>query len=205
MDCPHSRLDLQDPRYAAGSDLGHPSHDLLGQPGHGLGVEGVSETLDRTDEGLLPGTLAEGLPHLESYARVHHLMADVVAELAPGVDACDVLAALFPGGSVTGAPKLAAMRWIAELEREARGFFCGSLGFADTRGRAAFNILIRTLLWRPRPERGAAAGELSFRVGGGITWSSDAAAEERETLDKAAGAIDALSGSGLVASRGAAG
>jgi len=150
--------------------------------------------LERNDLGRIcvpGGVRVEGCPTLRSYARVHHLMADVVGEVRPGVAALDVLAALFPGGSVTGAPKLASMELIARLEREGRGFFCGSLGFVDTRGRSAFNILIRTLLWRAAP----GGGEVSFRVGGGITWSSEAAAEDRETLDKAAGLLDALGGS----------
>lgn len=147
--------------------------------------------LERNDLGRIArpgGVRVEGFPTLRSYARVHHLMADVLGEVRPGVGALDVLDALFPGGSVTGAPKLASMDLIAELEGEGRGFFCGSLGFVDTRGRSAFNILIRTLLWRPGP----AGGEVSFRVGGGITWSSDPAAEDLETLDKAAGLLDAL-------------
>lgn len=152
--------------------------------------------LERNDLGRVARSGAvwvEGFPTLESYARVHHTTADVVAEVRPGLDACDLLAALFPGGSVTGAPKLSAMDVIAELEREGRGFFCGSLGFVDTRGHAAFNILIRTLLWRPRTaSHTSSVGEFSFRVGGGITWSSDPDAEDRETLDKAAGLIDAL-------------
>lgn len=150
--------------------------------------------LERNDLGRIAragGVWVEDFPHVASLARVHHTMADVVADIRPGLDACDVLAALFPGGSVTGAPKLSAMDVIADLEGEGRGFFCGSLGFVDTRGQAAFNILIRTLLWRPR--HGASGrGEVSFRVGGGITWSSLARAEERETLDKAAGLIAAL-------------
>jgi len=150
--------------------------------------------LERNDLGRVArpgGVRVEGLPTLASYARVHHLLADVVARPAPGVDAVDLLAALFPGGSVTGAPKLAAMRLVAELEGEGRGFFCGTLGALDTRGRCRFNLLIRSLLWRPRADD-PAGGEVSFRVGGGITWSSDARAEERETLDKAAGLLAAL-------------
>jgi para-aminobenzoate synthetase component I len=146
--------------------------------------------LERNDFGRIarPGGVAvEAWPRLESYARVHHLMADVVAQPREGVDAFDMLAAVFPGGSITGAPKLRAMEAIAELEGEGRGFFTGSLGFVDTRGRCSFNILIRTLLWRPE-----LGGELSFRVGGGITWSSDPAAEERETLDKASALVETL-------------
>ena len=143
--------------------------------------------LERNDLGRVarPGSVrVNGYPTLQSFARVHHLVADVEAELRPGLDAWDALAALFPGGSITGAPKLRSMEVIAELEREGRGFFCGSLGLVDTGGRALWNILIRTLLWRP--------GEVVFRVGGGITWSSDAAAEDEETLAKARGLAAAL-------------
>jgi len=132
-------------------------------------------------------------PRLETYASVHHLVAEVVAHPRPGADAVDLLAALFPGGSITGAPKLAAMDAIAELEGEGRGFFTGSLGFADLRGRACFNILIRTLFWRP--------GEVSFHVGGGITWSSDPRAEDEETLAKAASLAAALEVDGEVGAR----
>jgi len=146
--------------------------------------------LERNDLGRCAqagGVSVEGWPSLQSYARVHHLMADVVARLRPELDAFDVLAALFPGGSISGAPKLAAMRRIAELEGHGRGFFTGALGFVDLRGQAAFNLLIRTFLWRE-----AQGGELSFQVGGGITWSSDPRAEEAETLAKAAGMFAAL-------------
>ena len=157
--------------------------------------------LERNDLGRTaePGSVrVEGFPTLSSYASVHHLMADVVARPEPGRDAVDVLAAMFPGGSITGAPKARAMELIAELEGEGRGFFSGSLGFLDTRGEACFNILIRTLLWRPRPAssvRGEGAevlGEVSFRVGGGVTWASDPDAEDQETLDKAASLAAAL-------------
>ena len=162
--------------------------------------------LERNDLGRVArpgGVWVEGFPHLESYARVHHLMADVVAEVSSGVDACAVLAALFPGGSITGAPKLRAMEVIAELEGEGRGFYCGSMGFVDLRGRAAFNILIRTLQWRSGGVSSPWTGELGFRVGGGITWQSSPAAEDAETLAKAAGLLDALAGTGVVAPTGA--
>jgi para-aminobenzoate synthetase component 1 len=148
--------------------------------------------LERNDLGAcaLPGGVTvEAFPRLETYATVHHLVADIAARVRPGVDAWELLGRLFPGGSITGAPKLAAMAAIAELEREGRGFFTGSLGFVDLRGRTAWNILIRTLVWRPL--RGG-DGEVSFHVGGGITWSSDPAAEESETLHKGAGLLRAL-------------
>ncbi len=159
--------------------------------------------LERNDLGRIAGpggVRVEGYPSLESYARVHHLMADVVARPAPGVGALEALGALFPGGSVTGAPKLAAMDVIAELEGEGRGYFCGALGYLDGRGRAAFNLLIRTMEWRPLgtpaegPEGAPFDGQVSFRVGGGITWSSDPAAEDLETLAKARGLLEALGG-----------
>jgi len=161
--------------------------------------------LERNDLGRVarPGSVrVEGLPTCESYARVHHLVADVSARIRPELDAFDVLAALFPGGSITGAPKLRSMEVIAELEGEGRGFFTGSLGFVDTRGRALFNILIRTVLWRPRPEGSSGpegdsrAGEVSLRVGGGITWRSRAEAEDQETLDKAAALASVLDPTG---------
>jgi para-aminobenzoate synthetase component 1 len=142
------------------------------------------------------GVRVDGFPSLETYASVHHLVADVSAELARGLDAGDALAALFPGGSITGAPKLASMRTIADLEGEGRGFFTGSLGFLDLRGHGSWNILIRTLVWRPAGGGEGEAGEVSFHAGGGITWSSEAGAEELETRLKGAALAAALAGPG---------
>ena len=155
--------------------------------------------LERNDLGRVArtGTVrVEGFPTLRSYAGVHHLTADVRCELDPGRDALDALCSLFPGGSITGAPKLRAMEVIAELEGEGRGFFCGSLGFLDRRGNALFNILIRTLVWRAEPERGSEAGRVRYHVGGGITWGSDPDAEDAETLVKGAKLAETL-GPGL--------
>jgi anthranilate/para-aminobenzoate synthase component I len=153
--------------------------------------------LERNDLGRVAETGSVAVPrfaHLESYASVHHLSADVVARPRAGIDAVDLLAALFPGGSITGAPKLASIEVIAGLEREGRGFFSGSFGFLSLDGRACFDILIRTLVWKPLGETraGAPRGQVSFHVGGGITWSSDPAAEERETQHKAAALARAL-------------
>lgn len=151
--------------------------------------------LERNDLGrvAVPGSVrAEGFPTLTSYASVHHLSADVSARVRPGLDAGDVLGACFPGGSITGAPKLASMEAIAALEGEGRGFFTGSLGLWDLAGRATFNILIRTLCFTPGAVAGS--GRVRYHVGGGITFGSDPAAEERETMIKGERLARALEG-----------
>jgi len=148
--------------------------------------------LVRNDLGRVAATGGVEVPELaglESFAHVHHLVATVRARVRRGCDAFDLLAALFPGGSITGAPKVASMRAIAALEGEGRGPFTGSLGWIGFDGAARFNILIRTLLTRPRAD---GRHDVSFRVGGGITHRSDPAAEDDETLAKAAGLLAAL-------------
>ncbi len=145
--------------------------------------------LERNDLGRVArtGSVRVGeFPALRSYANVHHLTADVSCELAAGKDGIDALEALFPGGSITGAPKLRSMEAIASLEGEGRGFFTGALGFVSYGGDLCFNILIRSLVWRAEPERGALAGRVRYHVGGGITWGSEAASEDEETLAKGA-------------------
>jgi len=151
--------------------------------------------LERNDLGRVAragGVSVHGFPTLETYRGVHHLVAEVRAELASGRTGLDALLALFPGGSITGAPKLRSMELIAELEGQGRGFFSGALGFLDRRGDARFSILIRTLVWRARAGSGSRAGEVRLHVGGGITWGSRAEDEERETLAKAATLVAAL-------------
>ncbi|MEM9825326.1 MAG: anthranilate synthase component I family protein [Planctomycetota bacterium] len=128
------------------------------------------------------------LCRVEKYAHVQHLVSVVRGRLRPECDCVDLLAACFPGGSITGAPKIEAMRIIAELERSTRGPYCGSLGYISDSGSADFNILIRTMTYRD--------GQLRIPVGGGITARSDAAAEERETWIKARGMMDAVAGGG---------
>ena len=156
--------------------------------------------LERNDLGRVAeagGVEARGFPTLESYASVHHLVADVRASVRPDATAIDVVGALFPGGSITGAPKLRSMEAIAALEVEGRGFFTGSLGFVDARGRASFNILIRTLVHRETDD----GREVSFHVGGGITWRSDPALEDAETRHKADGMLRALAPHAIVRAR----
>ncbi|MEX1024228.1 MAG: anthranilate synthase component I family protein [Planctomycetota bacterium] len=151
--------------------------------------------LGRNDLGRLarPGAVRVGeFPQLESYVSVHHLAADVSATLAAGYDGLDALEALFPGGSVTGAPKARTMELLAEFEGEGRGFSYGAFGFHGLDGRARWNLLIRSPLWRACDAAAEFDGELGWRVGGGITWSSDAWEEEAESLDKGAPLIAAL-------------
>jgi para-aminobenzoate synthetase component 1 len=123
---------------------------------------------------------------VETYRYVHHLVSEVRGRLRPGQSAFDGLRAAFPGGSVTGAPKVRAMEIIAELEPTARGPYCGGVGFIGFNGTMDTNILIRTFT--------ASRGWLQFPVGGGIVADSEPQAEYEETLHKAAGLLRALEG-----------
>ncbi len=132
-----------------------------------------------------PGTVrVPELLALEQHPTVHHLVSTVVGELESGRDAVDLLRATFPGGSITGAPKVRAMEIIAELEPTRRGIYCGSLGYLGAGGTMDTSIAIRTAVVRD--------GEVYFQAGGGIVADSDPEAEYRETLDKARGIIRAL-------------
>jgi para-aminobenzoate synthetase component I len=132
-----------------------------------------------------PGTVrVQELFALEHFATVHHLVSTVVGQLRAGTDALDLLRAAFPGGSITGAPKLRAMEIIAELEPSARGVYCGAIGYLGLSGALDTSIPIRTAVVRD--------GRVYLSAGGGIVADSDAEQEYRETLDKARGMIDAL-------------
>lgn len=124
------------------------------------------------------------LCELETYAHVQHLVSAVAGELAPRLGALDLVQAAFPGGSITGAPKVRAMEIIAELEPTARGPYCGSLGYLGFDGSLDLSILIRTLT--------ASGGWLQFPVGGGIVAQSNPDREYEETWHKAAGMLAAL-------------
>jgi len=121
---------------------------------------------------------------VESYRHVHHLISVVQGRLRPECSAIDLLRASFPGGSVTGAPKVRAMEIIAELEPTARGPYCGALGFLGFNGTMDTNILIRTFT--------LAGGWTQFPVGGGLVADSDPVSEYEETLHKAEGLLRSL-------------
>lgn len=123
---------------------------------------------------------------VESFASVHHLVSTIHGKLRTDKTAIDLLRACFPGGSITGAPKVRAMEIIEEIEPSRRAAYCGSIGYIGFDGSMDTNILIRTLTYEPT--------RITFKVGGGITAESDPAAEYQETLDKAKGIFESFEG-----------
>lgn len=145
--------------------------------------------LERNDLGriAIPGTVeVNELMALESYAHVHHIVSNVRAKRRPEVGAADVIRAVFPGGTITGCPKVRCMEIIAELEQASRSAYTGSLGYINCDGSGDLNILIRTIM---RDGDG-----ISFRAGAGIVADSDPQREVDETRAKARGMLLALSG-----------
>ncbi|MGO3004145.1 MAG: aminodeoxychorismate synthase component I [Halomonas sp.] len=133
----------------------------------------------------LPGSIrVPQLCHLESYPNVHHLVSVVQGTLAEDCNPLTLLKAAFPGGSITGAPKIRAMQIIDELEPCKRSVYCGSLGYVDVRGSMDTSIAIRTMV--------AEAGKLHVWGGGGLVADSQAGEEYTETLDKIRHLIEAL-------------
>jgi para-aminobenzoate synthetase component 1 len=132
-----------------------------------------------------PGTVrVPRLCRLERTATVQHLVSTVTGQLAGDRDAFHLLAAAFPGGSITGAPKIRAMEMLETLEPVRRGPYTGALGWIGADGAMTTSILIRTLV--------ADGSRLTLHVGGGITWRSDPAAEWLETVAKARGPLGAI-------------
>ncbi len=125
---------------------------------------------------------------LEAYPTVFHLVATVTGELAPDRSAADLLKAAFPGGSITGAPKVRAMEIIEELEPTARGVYTGALGWIDLAGDLDLNIVIRTMLYD--------AGRVTYQAGGGIVADSDPEAEYHESMTKGRALSEVLAGAG---------
>jgi para-aminobenzoate synthetase component 1 len=174
-----------------------PEHDAA------LGMDLVESAKDRAENLMIvdllrndlsrvcrPGTVhVPELFALERYPTVHHLVSTVVGELPPGTDTTALLAATFPGGSITGAPKIRAMEIIAELEPSRRGVYCGSIGYLSVTGALDTSIVIRTFLAVSGPD---GAPRVYFSVGGGIVADSDPEDEYRETLHKARALIAAL-------------
>jgi len=144
--------------------------------------------LERNDLGrvCVPGTIeVDELMVIESYAHVHHIVSNVCGHLQPGATPVDTIKAVFPGGTITGCPKVRCMEIIAELEEVGRGFYTGSMGYLGLDGSMDFNILIRSMLLEDC--------KITFRTGAGIVADSEPGYELQETLDKALGMLLALS------------
>lgn len=143
--------------------------------------------LERNDLGRIcqPGSVqVNELMTIESYTHVHHIVSNVVGRLRAQVSAKQVIDAVFPGGTITGCPKVRCMEIIAELEQQPRGVYTGSLGYVSLDGQMDTNILIRSFHWQP--------GQLTFNAGAGIVYDSQADFELEETRHKAKGLLRAL-------------
>jgi anthranilate synthase component 1 len=143
--------------------------------------------LERNDLGRVckPGTVeVDELMVIESYAHVHHIVSNIKGELCPDASPVDAIMAVFPGGTITGCPKVRCMEIIAELELEGRGFYTGSMGYLGLNGDMDLNILIRSMCLNGQ--------HISFRTGAGIVADSDPDLELLETHDKARGLLLAL-------------
>jgi para-aminobenzoate synthetase component 1 len=163
-----------------------------------LGAALVASTKDRAENVMIVDLLRNDLGRvcatgsvrvpqlfeLESFPGVHHLVSTVTGRLATGRHALDLLRASFPGGSITGAPKIRAMEIIEELEPHRRGVYCGAIGYIGFDGAMDTNIAIRTLVYSD--------GRVRCWAGGGLVIDSEAAAEYQETFDKAAGMLRLL-------------
>jgi anthranilate/para-aminobenzoate synthase component I len=121
---------------------------------------------------------------VERYSHVRHIVSNVSARLAPGCDVFDALLSMFPGGTITGVPKIRCMEILDALEPVPRGFYTGSLFYATPSGRLDANILIRSAV--------VEGGLVTFHAGGGIVADSDPGFEYAETLHKAEGMRVAL-------------
>lgn len=115
---------------------------------------------------------------IESYATVHQMTSEVTAKIQPDCKLSDIFTAIFPCGSITGAPKLRAMEILSSMESSARDTYCGAIGWIAPDGSMEFNVAIRTLICRP-------SGEATLNVGGGIVYDSTAESEYSEALLKA--------------------
>ncbi len=138
--------------------------------------------LMRNDLGRIADVGSIEVPSLfdiERYPSVFQMTSTVTGRVRPGTTTPDIFAALFPAGSITGAPKTSSMRLIAGLERAPRGVYCGAIGVLHPNGDATFNVAIRTAIVD------TSTGDIEYGVGGGITWDSTAGSEYVEAMSKA--------------------
>lgn len=129
---------------------------------------------------------------LETHPTVHHLVSTVTGQLRPEADAIDLLHASFPGGSITGAPKVRAMEIIAELEPVNRGVYCGAMGYLSRTGAMDMSIAIRTCVLTRSTSNDPQTWHATFSAGGGVVFDSEPGAEYEESVDKARALMRAL-------------
>ena len=152
--------------------------------------------LERNDLGRVcrPGSIeVNELMVLESWQHVHHIVSNVRGELDSNKSPIDVLRAVFPGGTITGCPKVRCMEILAEMEQQARGAYTGSLGYINNDGSMDFNILIRTMVRTTERDGDNNNNRITFRAGGGIVSDSVAVKELEETRAKAKGLLKIFS------------
>jgi anthranilate/para-aminobenzoate synthase component I len=172
-----------------GPGLSHMAHELLASAKDAAELNMIVD-LERNDLGRvceIGSVRVSRRRHVEAHPTVFHGVAQVEGRLRPDVGLVDLLRATFPGGSVTGAPKIRAMQIIGELEPAPRGVYCGAIGHLDADGSLQLNLAIRTMTLDKR------SGTLYIPVGGGIVAESDPAAEYEETWVKARAALEAAS------------
>lgn len=176
------------PRGASPAEDEALASGLLASPKNRSELAMIADLLrnDLTQVCQVPSVRVEAFPTLETYANVHHLVATVSGEVRPGLTLAELLQATFPGGSITGCPKLAAMGLIRELEPVPRQVYTGALGWCShDLSQLDFNIPIRTA-WASRED-------LFFGVGGGVVWDSDPRDEYLETVHKGRSIVQCLS------------
>jgi anthranilate/para-aminobenzoate synthase component I len=176
------------PRQQDSSDDARQALELTTSPKEIAELVMITD-LERNDLGSVceyGSVSATQLLHLKRYAQVFHLVSTVEGMLRSEISHVEAMAACFPGGSISGAPKKRALEIIDELEPVPRGLFTGAIGYFGYHGESQFNIAIRTLLIRD--------GMAEFHVGAGITTDSHPESEWEETLHKAAGILQATRG-----------
>ena len=172
------RIEGDDPLARISELIGHPKE----RAEHVMLID-----LERNDLGrvCVPGSVVvDELMGVESYAHVHHMVSNVRGRLREGVSPGEVIRAVFPGGTITGCPKVRCMEIIAELEHSARGAYTGAFGYLDNNGDLDLNILIRSLTIE--------GAQVRLRAGAGIVVDSNAEAELAETRAKARGLLRAF-------------
>lgn len=149
---------------------------------HTMLVDLLRNDLGRVSE--FGTVVTKNFAHIEKYSHVQHLVSNVYGKIKKNLDIFDVLKAVFPGGTITGAPKIRTMEIISELEPTQRGPYTGSLGYLGFDGNADLNILIRTIVCKQK--------KMYIQVGGGIVMDSDEEREYKETWHKAAAMLEAV-------------